>query len=65
MELSDIHPIAVVAGIAGGIIGFVVIKGMSGANISGVEYNVGLIWRILIPIVCAVGGFFIVQKMAE
>jgi len=65
MEFSDIHPIAVVAGVLGAIIGFVVIKGMGGSNISGVEYHVGIIWKILIPIVCAAGGFFVVQKMAE
>jgi len=60
MEFSDIHPVAVIAGVVGAIIGFIIIKRMTGA-----DYNIGIIWKILIPIVCAAGGFFVVQRMAE
>ncbi len=60
MELTDIHPIAVIAGILGAAIGFVMVQRMGGA-----DYSIGLMWKILTPIVCGAGGFFIVQKMAE
>jgi len=60
MEISDIHPIAVLAGIIGAVVGFIMVQ-----RISGSDYNIGLLWKILTPIACGAGGFFIVQKMAD
>ena len=59
MEISDLHPIAIIAGILGVVIGFIMIKRLSGA-----EYTLGLIWRVLTPIACGAASWFMVQKMA-
>lgn len=60
MEISDIHPVAVIFGILGAVIGFIMIKRMSGTT----DFNIGLIWRLLTPIACGAASWFIVQKMA-
>lgn len=60
MDISDIHPIAVIAGAVGAFIGFILIKRMTGA-----DYSIGFLWRVLTPIACGIGSFFIVQKMAD
>jgi predicted anti-sigma-YlaC factor YlaD len=60
MDFDDINPIAYVAGAIGALIGIIILKRMTGA-----EYDIGLLWKILTPIVCALGGFFIVHKMAS
>lgn len=67
MDLSDIHPFAVVAGLIGGLIGLYMLKVASGGGIGVGEatFQLGIIWKVLIPIACAAGGFFIVQFMAE
>ena len=54
MEISDIHPLAVIAGLAGLLIGFVMLKYLGAMD---EEIQLGLIWRILTPIVCGVGSF--------
>lgn len=65
MEISDINPIAVIGGVLGVIIGFIILRGMGGMNLIGEEVAIGLIWKILIPVTCGIGGFFIVQRMVE
>ena len=56
MELEDIHPIAVVAGIVGAGIGWFMTMRID---------ELGIIWKLLTPIFSAIGGFFIMQKMAS
>jgi len=56
MDLSEIHPFAAVAGVVGGLIGFMMVKRIEA---------IGMLWKILTPIASAVGGFFIMQKMAS
>jgi len=60
MELEDISPAAAIAGLVGAFIGYIMIARMGGA-----DYNLGLIWKILTPLACGAGGFFIVQRMAD
>lgn len=55
MELDEINPAAVIAGLVGGAIGYFM---------AGRMEEIPALWRILTPIACALGGFFIVQKMA-
>lgn len=67
MELSDLHPVAVIAGVIGVVIGIYTVKiaGGGGMAVGDVDMELGIIWKILIPIACGLGGWFIVQKMAE
>lgn len=67
MELSDLHPIAVIAGIVGIIIGIYMVKVATGggATFGEVNMQLGIFWKILIPIACGGGSWFIVQKMAD
>lgn len=65
IDLEDIHPLAVVFGIAGALIGLFMIKSMQGFNPTGEEYNIGIIWKILIPVVTGVASFFMTNKMFE
>ncbi len=67
MDLSDIHPLAVVAGVIGIGIGIYTVKiaGGGGMAVGEVNMELGIIWKVLIPIACGLGGWFIVQKMAS
>lgn len=56
MEFDEISPAAVIAGVVGAVIGYFM---------AGRMEELGLIWRVLTPLLCAIGGFFIVQKMAS
>ncbi len=62
MEFSDIHPMAAVFGVAGLLIGFIMLQVMGAMD---EEIQLALIWRILTPIVCGAGSFFLAQKMFE
>ena len=67
MELSDLHPVAVIAGIIGIIIGIYMVKvaGGGGFGVGEATMEIGLIWKILTPVATGVGSWFIVQKMAD
>lgn len=56
MDIEDINPAAVIGGIVGGAIGYFM---------AGRMEELQLIWRILTPLFCALGGFFIVHKMSS
>lgn len=58
MDFDEINPIAVVFGIVGVAMGYLMISRMSGGDVS-----LGIIWKILTPIVCGIATFFIGQKM--
>lgn len=60
MEWDELSPIAIIAGVLGALIGFIIIKRMSGA-----EYEIGFLWKALTPIACGLGSFFIIQKMMD
>ena len=60
MDFEDLSPVAIGFGIVGALIGVVIVKRMSGA-----EFQLGLMWKILTPIATGIGGWAIVQKMAE
>ncbi len=65
MDITDINPIAVIGGVIGLIVGLVILKGMSGMSIVGEEIPLALIWKVLIPIACGAGGFFVVQGISS
>ena len=56
IELDEINPIAVIAGFVGAAVGFYMSKSMEG---------IGLMWKILTPIACFIGGFIIMHKMSD
>jgi hypothetical protein len=64
-ELEGIHPLAVIAGAIGAFVGFYSVSVMGGGGVAVGEaaYHVGIIWKILIPVACAIGCFFIAQRI--
>ena len=56
MDLEDINPIAAIAGVIGGVIGY---------SIVGRIPELSFFWKMLTPLACAAASFFMVQKMAE
>ncbi len=67
IELGDVHPLAVVFGALGALIGFYTVKVMGGGGLAVGEasYHIGIIWRILIPIACGGVAFLMTNKMFE
>lgn len=60
MEWDEIHPYAIIAAVLGALIGFIILKRMSGA-----EYDIGFLWKVLTPIICGLGSGLIIQKMVS
>ncbi len=56
MDLSEINPIAAGMGILGGFIGAFVAKGMPGT---------GIVMKLFVFLVCAIGGYFISSKILD
>lgn len=65
MDLTDIEPAAWIGAVAGLIIGAIILKGMSFNALGDDVVQLGLIWKILLPIVTTVAGFFTMQFMAS
>ncbi len=61
MDFEDINPIAVIFGIVGAALTLFMMRGVFGFG--GVD--IGLMWKILTPIVTFFACFFLVQKMIE
>ncbi len=67
MELDEIHPLAVVFGLVGLGIGILAVKSMGGGGLGLGEasYDIGIMWKILIPITCAGASFLLTNKMFQ
>ncbi len=61
MDFEDINPIAVLFGIIGGAMTLFMMRGVFGFG--GVD--IGLMWKILTPIVTFAVCFLLTQKMFE
>lgn len=64
--LEDFTPISYFFGVIGLLVGYYSIRVMSGTGgfaVGETGYHLGLIWKILIPIACGIGGMVISNKI--
>ena len=56
MELDELSPPGIIAALVAGGIGYFMVAGLD---------VLGMVWRVLTPVVCAIGGYLIMAKMAD
>jgi len=55
-DFDEINPISYIAALVAALVGFYMSKSMEG---------LGLMWKVLTPVACAIGGFLIMHKMSN
>ena len=67
-DISEVHPLAVVFGIGGALVGWYMVKvatGTGGFAVGEATVSLNIFWKLLIPIACGGAGFLLTNRMFQ